>query len=43
MSILCTFLSVRALTAVQEVRLEARRKRMTFYPDAGHAVSRFLR
>lgn len=29
------FLCARALTAVQEMRLEVKRKRMTFYQDAG--------
>lgn len=29
----------RALTLVQEMRLEVRRKRMTFYLDAGGIVS----
>lgn len=37
----CSCPFVRALTSFQEMRFEMRRKRMTFYPDAGCALSGF--
>lgn len=36
------FMYVRALTSVQEMRLEVRSKRMKFCPDVSHTVSFLL-
>lgn len=33
------FSYVGALTSVEEIRLALRRRKMMFYPDAGHAIS----